>query len=58
MRNTLYLPFFLLVLVVALVGCQRIHTETSGGTKPKTQVKYEDAYINTDPNLPGDRRNP
>lgn len=58
MRNTLYQPFFLLVLLIALVGCQRIHTETSGGSKAKTQVKYDDAYVNTDPNLPGDRRNP
>lgn len=58
MRNIPYLPFFLFVLLIALAGCQRIHTETSGGPKAKTQVKYEDAYVNTDPNLPGDRRNP
>ena len=47
---------FTVVALIVLSGCQRIHTETSGGGEAKTQVKYEDKYVNTDPNLPGDRR--
>ena len=38
---------FTVVALIVLSGCQRIHTETSGGGEAKTQVKYEDKYVNT-----------
>jgi|LakMenEpi03Aug12_release.lakeMendotaPanAssembly.Ray.scaffolds.fasta_scaffold1859979_1 hypothetical protein len=47
-----YLFFFFLI---CLSGCQRMHTETSGGGEAKINPTYEDKYMNTDPNLPGDR---
>lgn len=31
-----------------------MHTETSGGGQAKISPTYEEQYVNTDPNQPGD----
>ena len=46
----------LIALLCMVSACRRWHTETSGGGDAKTVPAYDPKYVNTDPNLPGDRR--
>jgi hypothetical protein len=48
------LGLLLLSILALSAGCQRMHTETSGGGQAKISPTYEEQYVNTDPNQPGD----
>lgn len=42
-----------LLVIAVCAGCQRMHTETGGGSKAKGQPQYDEKLQKPDPNLPG-----